>query len=135
MYESPKIPNICPLWWITFSAFLFLAGDQWIGVWIPNGNIGCTSVADCDGKPIWIDGSSFNASLFANITFNIQVIVKRNSFYNINGLYVLELLFNMNCYFKINFLSGRSPLDIFARSWKAMESPFRATAIAQLWSL
>jgi len=62
---------------------LKLGGGPWIGVEIPGGNIACNGLINCNGKPVWIDGSLFNASVFTTIN-NIQITLGHKCAY-LNG--------------------------------------------------
>ncbi len=58
---------------LSILTFALITGvEQWLGISIPNGDISCSNLQDCNGKKIWSDGTIFNASLYSSIS-NIQV--------------------------------------------------------------
>jgi hypothetical protein len=49
-----------------------LAGSPWLGIQISGGNIACSGLSGCDGQPLWMDGTVFNATYFTSIS-DIQI--------------------------------------------------------------
>lgn len=59
--------------YFNFKYFSDLSEDQWIGI-ETNGLVNCSSIQECDGQQIWLDGSKFDASIFKTITtMNIEL--------------------------------------------------------------